>query len=117
MDELLKNYCTSLATLVIRKSFLDNYQPAFDNSFHIMGDFDLVARMPWESGNSWVVGIERGISGFSNYMYFTKGEGRFAARSRSGKAVQSKKEINAGTFRPTKYITEILDNYRKRLVG
>ena len=86
-------------------------------SMPTLDSFDLVARMPWESGNSWVVGIERGISGFSNYMYFTKGEGRFAARSRSGKAVQSKKEINAGTFRPTKYITEILDNYRKRLVG
>ena len=86
-------------------------------SMPTLDSFDLVARMPWERGNSWVVGIERGISGFSNYMYFTKGEGRFAARSRSGKAVQSKKEINAGTFRPTKYITEILDNYRKRLVG
>ena len=45
LEELLKNYCTSLASLVIRKSFLDNYQPAFDNSFHIVGDFDLVIRM------------------------------------------------------------------------
>ena len=86
-------------------------------SMPTLDSFDLVARMPWESGNSWVVGIERGISGFSNYMYFTKGEVRFAARSRSGRAVQSRKEINAGTFSPTKYITEILDNYRKRLVG
>jgi hypothetical protein len=79
--------------------------------------FRLVARMPWESGNSWVVGIERGISGFSNYMYFTRGEGRFSGASRSGKALQSKKAINAGTFSPTLYITEILDNYRKRLRG
>ena len=45
MEDLLKHYCTSLVTLVIRKSFLDNYQPAFDNSFHIMGDFDLMIRM------------------------------------------------------------------------
>ena len=45
LEELLKNYCTSLASLVIRKSFLNNYQPAFDNSFHIVGDFDLVIRM------------------------------------------------------------------------
>ena len=45
LDGLLKNYFISLATLVIRKSFLDNYQPAFDNSFHIVGDFDLVIRM------------------------------------------------------------------------
>ena len=45
LDDLLKNYCTLLVTLVVRKSFLDNYQPAFDNSFHIMGDFDLMVRM------------------------------------------------------------------------
>ena len=45
LDELLKNYCTLLVTLIIRKSFLNNYQPAFDNSFHIMGDFDLMIRM------------------------------------------------------------------------
>ena len=45
LDNLLKSYCTSLVTLVIRKSFLDNYQPPFDNLFHIMGDFDLMIRM------------------------------------------------------------------------
>ena len=45
MDDLLKDYCTGLVTLVIRKSFLDNNQPAFDGSFNIMGDFDLMIRM------------------------------------------------------------------------
>ena len=45
LDDLLKSYCTSLVTLVIRKNFLDNYQPPFDKSFHIMGDFDLMIRM------------------------------------------------------------------------
>ncbi len=45
LSDLLKNYCTALVTLVIRKSFLDNYKPAFDNTFHIMGDFDLMIKM------------------------------------------------------------------------
>ena len=45
LGELLKNYCTLLVTLVVRKSFLDNYQSPFDNSFHIAGDFDLMIRM------------------------------------------------------------------------
>tara|TARA_B110000438_G_C15795120_1_gene642512 strand:+ start:1248 stop:2150 length:903 start_codon:yes stop_codon:yes gene_type:complete len=45
LDDLLKSYCTSLLTLIIRKSFLDKYKPPFDNSFHIMGDFDLMIRM------------------------------------------------------------------------
>ena len=45
LNDLLKNYCTGLVTLVIRKSFLDNHKTVFDNSFHIMGDFDLMIRM------------------------------------------------------------------------
>ena len=45
LDDLLKDYCTSLVTLVIRKSFLKDYQSVFDRSFHIMGDFDLMIRM------------------------------------------------------------------------
>ena len=45
LENLLKDYCTLLVTLVIRKSFLENYKPAFDHSFHIAGDFDLIIRM------------------------------------------------------------------------
>ena len=45
LDNLLKNYCTGLVTLVIRKSFLENSQSPFDSSFHVMGDFDLMIRM------------------------------------------------------------------------
>ena len=45
LGDLLKDYCTGLVTLVVRRSFLDNYQPPFDSSFHIMGDFDLMIRM------------------------------------------------------------------------
>ena len=85
-------------------------------SFPVLGSFDSVAQMPWEVGNSWIKGIENGISGFSNYMYFTHGEGKtIREKSRSGAAVQSKREINVGFFKPTKYISEILDKYRNRL--
>ena len=81
-----------------------------------INSFDLVSRMPWESGNSWVVGIERGISGFSHYMYLKLGEGKeLTSKSRSGKGLQSRKTLNAGIFKPIPYITEILNNYRKRL--
>tara|TARA_Y100000361_G_C11131358_1_gene329163 strand:- start:489 stop:1124 length:636 start_codon:yes stop_codon:yes gene_type:complete len=89
----------------------------YELSFPTFAAFDLVSRMPWESGNSWVEGIEKGISGYSNYMYFKFGEGKasLAAKSRSGKAIQVKKNINMGIFKTTKYITEILTNYRRRL--
>lgn len=86
--------------------------------FPSVNSFDLVSRMPWESGNSWVVGIERGISGFSNFMYLKFGEGKdLANKSRSGKGLQSRKSLNVGIFKPTPYITEILNNYKKRLRG
>jgi len=44
LDNLLKDYCTGLVTLVIRKSFLDKYE-AFDRTFDFIGDFDLMIRM------------------------------------------------------------------------
>jgi hypothetical protein len=85
-------------------------------SFPVLSSFDSVSSMPWETGNSWVKGVEQGISGFSNYMYLNHGEGKaIREKSRSGAAVQSKREINIGFFKPTKYISEILDKYRKRL--
>ena len=45
LDDLLKDYCTGLVTLVVRKSFLNNYKTPFDGSFNIIGDFDLMIRM------------------------------------------------------------------------
>ena len=45
LDDLLKNYCTFLTTIIIRKNFLVNYKPIFNNSFNIIGDFDLMIRM------------------------------------------------------------------------
>ena len=83
-----------------------------------LDSFDLVARMPWESGNSWVIGIERGISGFSHYMYLKYGASKeMAEKSRSGKGLQSRKTLNVGIFKPTPYITNILNSYRKRLIA
>ena len=50
-------------------------------------DFKAYAPLPWESGKSWVLGIERGISGFGSYMYDKMNR----VNSRSGKAFQAKK--------------------------
>ena len=64
--------------------------------------------MPWESGRSWLRGVERGISGFSNYMYGKTG-------GRSGMAFQTKGAIRAGGFGNVKYMSEILKNFKKDL--
>jgi hypothetical protein len=91
---------------------------SYEVSFPSLASFDLVSRMPWESGNSWVIGVERGISGFSNFMYLKHGaKGELKEKSRSGKGLQSRKTLNVGIFKPTPYITDILNNYRKRLTA
>ncbi len=65
--------------------------------------------MSWEGGNSWVVGIERGISGFSNYMYKKFGGGR------SGQGLQSENRIRGGGFKKTKYMTDLINQFVKQI--
>ena len=65
--------------------------------------------MPWENGNSWVVGIERGMSGFSNYMYKKFVEGR------SKQGLQSKNKIRSNTFKRTNYISSMINNFVKNI--
>lgn len=60
-------------------------------------------KMPWESGRTWILGIERGISGFSHYMY------KKWAKGRSGMGIQVKYKISKGrasaSFKPVPYRT------------
>tara|TARA_Y100000356_G_scaffold75757_1_gene62649 strand:- start:414 stop:1040 length:627 start_codon:yes stop_codon:yes gene_type:complete len=113
--EMLKNYLNVIGRQTARRSNKGVMSYRYSINVPTLSTFDIVSKMPWESGNSWVKGIETGISGFSNYMYLNYGDGKIADRSRSGKAVQSKNKINIGVFKPTAYISEILDKYRKRM--
>ncbi len=113
--EILKGYLNIIGRQTPKRNNKGVQSFRYSLSFPTLSAFDIAARMPWETGNSWVKGVETGISGYSNYMYLTHGEGKIAQRSRSGKAVQSKNRINIGIFKPTAYISEILDKYRKRL--
>lgn len=65
--------------------------------------------MPWEAGNSWIQGIERGISGFSNYMYKRFVEGR------SGYGLQSQNTVRDSSFNRTNYISGMISNFTKRI--
>jgi hypothetical protein len=64
--------------------------------------------MPWEGG-SWAEGIEKGISGFSYYMYKKFGG------SRSGYGLQADHNIGKAIFTPKLYITGILESFRKNV--
>lgn len=63
--------------------------------------------MPWENGRSWVEGIEKGISGLSYYLF------KKSQRSRSGNGLQTKNEINSASFNRTKFLSELIDKFRK----
>ena len=71
-------------------------------------DLSRFAPMPWEPG-SWLLRIERGISGLGHYIYE-----RYMKKSRSGSAVQSKNKLNKGvTYRRTTYMSKILNDFIK----
>jgi hypothetical protein len=68
------------------------------------------AKMPWESGNNWVKGIESGVSGFNYYL------GKAAEASRSGKGIQIDGKVRArGSSSAVKYMSKLLADFRKRI--
>lgn len=67
-----------------------------------------VTPLSWSS-RSWVKGVERGITNYSKTIF------KDSQESRSGVALQSKQNIGFISFRPTPYITPILDNLKKQL--
>jgi len=66
-----------------------------------------ITPLTWTS-KSWVKGIEKGISNYTNTVF------KDSDNSRSGVAVQSKQKINFIKFNPTPYVSKILDNARKK---
>ena len=74
-------------------------------------EFEKFTPMPWEGGRSWLRGIERGISGFGEYMYGRK----YANNSRSGSGVQSRRTVRGGGFRNVPYMSQIFNNFKKNL--
>ena len=74
-------------------------------------EIEVLTPSPWE-GRSWTRGIERNISGFGSYM-FSRHEN--FKDSRSGKAVQSSKQMRTMAYRPIKYMTSILNSFYKKL--
>jgi hypothetical protein len=65
------------------------------------------AGMPWESGKSWLISIERGISGFSSFISKKLG--------RSGGGIQAKSPVRGSVYRTTKYWSPIWTKFIKNL--
>lgn len=106
---------TTPVKLLIQKILLDRNVQTSNNGFKIKvnipskEEFAAVARLPWEGGRSWLLDVERGISGLGAFLY-----GRFAS-SRSGSGIQSKYNYSNRTFRPVKYFSEIYSKFLRRI--
>ena len=67
--------------------------------------------LPFENGRSWVLGIEDGISGFTQYIYTKFLDGR------SKEGVQSNKAKGLGSFRKQDYLNSLLQDFIKNIKG
>ena len=95
-----------------------------NNTFKIQFDITVpsdmeiysVTPLPW-STKSWVKGVEKGITNYSQTVFQPrKGSGfLYDKYSRSGVAIQTKRQINFIKFSPTPYIIKILDKARNKL--
>lgn len=71
--------------------------------------------MDWESGNSWVEGIKKGVSGLSNYIYWKKILNNPAV-SRSTGGTQAKNAIRSATMQTTDtYLLDMLKKFKEEL--
>jgi hypothetical protein len=106
---------TAPVKLLIQKISSDRNVQASRNGFKIKinipskEEFAAVARLPWEGGRSWLLDVERGISGLGAFLY-----GRFAG-SRSGGGIQSKYNYSNRVFRNVKYFSQMYTKFLKRI--
>lgn len=106
---------TTPVKLLIQTILLDRNVKTTSDGFQIKvnipskEEFAAVSRLPWEGGRSWLIDMERGISGLGYFLY-----GRFNA-SRSGGGIQSRYKYSNRTFRPVKYFSQMYNKFIRRL--
>lgn len=106
---------TSLIKMLIQKIFLDKKIQRNGNVFRFninipsKEEFAAISRSPWENGRSWLLDIERSISGLGAYLY-----GRFD-KSRSGTGIQSKYNYSNRVFKPVQYFEQMYNKFLKKL--
>lgn len=106
---------TAAVKFLIQRITLDRNVQASGNGFRVRvnvpskDEFGAVSPLPFEGGRSWLLDMERGISGLGAYLY-----GRFAT-SRSGTGIQSKYNYSNKRFRNVKYFSGMYTKFLRRL--
>lgn len=77
-------------------------------------EVESVAKVEWLKGRSWLDGIEKGLAGLNRYLYDE--DYHSSPNSLSGTGLQARNPIISGvTYKRTKYISQILGDFRQRL--
>jgi hypothetical protein len=81
---------------------------SFNINAPLLSDFENETPMPWARGRSWLIGIERGISGLG-YFISRSGDGR------SGGGQQANKKIKQLSFKNVSYFSKMYSDFFKKL--
>lgn len=68
--------------------------------------------MPWAEGISWVKRVEQGIPGIGHFLNVAN-----RPTSRSGGGIQVEGQVRSGRFKPTSYMSRILNDFLRRAAG
>tara|TARA_B100000287_G_scaffold416721_1_gene451730 strand:+ start:96 stop:698 length:603 start_codon:yes stop_codon:yes gene_type:complete len=100
-------------TRIERRGDLEKRGRSLQYSFRVFApdknELAQLAPMPWEGG-SWLLRIERGISGLGYYIYRN-----FIEKSRSGSGIQTDNKIRNLSYKRTSYISAILNTFNKSI--
>jgi len=87
-----------------------NIKINFPVSGPTMQEIESETPMPFEGGKSWVSGVEKGISGFSYYIFR-----KFIKNSRSSTGIQAESEVRTGSFKASPYLSTILKKFYSKI--
>ncbi len=73
--------------------------------------------LEFDDSKSWLKSVEKGLWGLTHYLngLALNPSKDFSPWSNSGPAIEVKGVVRSDSFKPTPYITEILNNFKKRI--
>lgn len=90
---------------VLKKIQIKNKIISFDVYIPSLEDFSNASKMPWQSGRSWLIDMEKYISGIGFYLYKQYQKGR----SKTG--LQSNFDYSNRSFQGVKYFVTMYKNF------
>jgi hypothetical protein len=108
--EIVKNLIRKIRLInkSYKKAVANGVMISFSVNVPSISSFENSTPIPWASGRSWLLGIERGISGLG-YFVSKLGLGR------SGGGVQSDSKIRTASYSSTSYFSRMYNDFIKKI--